>query len=119
MLRDYTVVLWLLKFGTLINLFFLINTRRPASADAEAHILLLAQIFFAVSAYRCLFPVRYEHNAVFHDSILSSIFMTRLFATFSEIAYIFFVFSRPSFAQYRSCGMGDRFFLADGYAGRD
>src|SRR5216683_7970406 len=35
------------------------------------------------------FPVRYEHNVVFHDSIFSSIFVTRLFATFSEIAYIF------------------------------
>jgi hypothetical protein len=42
-----------------------------------------------VSAYRCLFPVRYEHNVVFHNSIFSSIFVTRLFATFSEIAYIF------------------------------
>ena len=49
----------------------------------------LPQILFAVSAYRCLFPVRFEHNVVFHDSIFSSIFVTRLLATFSEIALIF------------------------------
>jgi hypothetical protein len=88
-LGDYTTALWLLKCGTFINLYFLVNTRRLAFGNAEAHILPLAQIFFAVSAYRCLFPVRYEHNVVFHDSILSSIFVTRLFATFSEVAYIF------------------------------
>src|SRR5262249_48335677 len=33
--------------------------------------------------------VRYEHNVVFHDSIFSSIFATRLFATIAEIAYIY------------------------------
>jgi hypothetical protein len=89
MLRDYTVVLWLLKLGTLINLYFLANTMRLPPAEADAYVVLPAQILFAVSAYRCLFPVRYEHNVVFHDSIFSSIFLTRLFATFSEIAYIF------------------------------
>ena len=89
MFRDYTIVLWLLKLGSLINLYFLVNTRPLASGDADAYIVLPAQILFAVSAYRCLFPVRYEHNVVFHDSIFSSIFVTRLFATFSEIAYIF------------------------------
>ena len=89
MFRDYTIVLWLLKFGSLINLYFLVNTRPLTSGGADAYIVLPAQILFAVSAYRCLIPVRYEHNVVFHDSIFSSIFVTRLFATFSEIAYIF------------------------------
>jgi hypothetical protein len=89
MFRDYTIVLWLLKLGGLINLYFLVNTRLLASGDADAYIVLPAQILFAVSAYRCVFPVRYEHNIVFHDSIFSSIFVTRLFATFFEIAYIF------------------------------
>jgi hypothetical protein len=89
MLRDYTIVLWLLKLGALINLYFLVSTRMLASGDPDGYILLPAQILFAVSAYRCLFPVRYEHNVVFHDSIFSSIFVTRLLATFSEIAYIF------------------------------
>ncbi|HKN00122.1 MAG TPA: hypothetical protein VJX23_06365 [Candidatus Binataceae bacterium] len=89
MFRDYTLVLWLLKLGSLINLYFIVNTGLIASGDADAYILLPAQILFAVSAYRCLFPVRYEHNIVFHDSIFSSIFVTRLLATFSEIAYIF------------------------------
>ena len=89
MLRDYTIYLWLLKLGGLINLYFLAKTLPLPSDDAHAYIILPAQIFFAVSAYRCLFPVRYDHNVVFHDSIFSSIFVTRLFATFSEIAYIF------------------------------
>ena len=87
--RDYTIVLWLLKLGGLINLYFLVNTRRLASGDADAYIVLPAQIFFAVSAYRCVFPVRYENNVVFHNCIFSSIFVTRLSATFSEIAIIF------------------------------
>jgi hypothetical protein len=89
MFRDYTIVLWLLKLGGLINLYFLVNTFLLPASGAEAYIVLPAQILFAVSAYRCVFPVRYEHNVVFHDSIFSSIFLTRLLATFSEIAYIF------------------------------
>ena len=87
--RDYTIVLWLLKLGGLINLYFLVNTFLLPPAEAESYIVLPARILFAVSAYRCLFPIRYEHNVVFHDSLFSSIFLTRLLATFSEIAYIF------------------------------
>ena len=71
MFRDYTVVLWVLKLGSLINLYFLVSTRLLASGDPDTYIVLPAQILFAVSAYRCLFPVRYEHNVVFHDSIFS------------------------------------------------
>jgi len=87
--RDYTIVLWLLKLGALLNLYFLKNTLRLQSGDAGTYVVLPAQILFVVSAYRCLFPVRYEHNVVFHDSIFSSIFVTRLLATFCEIGYIF------------------------------
>jgi hypothetical protein len=89
MLRDYTIFLWLLKLGALINLYFLVNTLLIASGGVDPYVVVPSQILFAVSAYRCLFPVRYEHNVVFHDSILSPIFVTRLFATFSEIGYIF------------------------------
>ena len=31
MFRDYTIVLWLLKLGGLINLYFLLNTHLIAS----------------------------------------------------------------------------------------
>jgi len=48
-----------------------------------------ALVFFAVSAFRCLFPIRYEHHIVFHDSPFSSIFWTRVLATLSEVFYIF------------------------------
>src|SRR5262245_10146583 len=85
MKRDYTVPLWLLKLGAPLNVYFLLST--PDSGDP--FIVVPARILFAVSAFRCLFPVRYEHNVVFHDSILSSIFLTRLLATFAEIAYVF------------------------------
>jgi len=78
-----------LKLGCLINLYFLVKTHLLGSGHADVYVVLSAQILFAVSAYRCLFPVRYEHNVVFHDSIFSSIFVTRLLATFSEIAFIF------------------------------
>jgi len=84
--RDYTAFLWLLKLGAVPNLYFLVST---ATVHAAAYLLVPAQIFFAVSIYRCLFPVRYEHDVVFHESVFSSVFVTRLLATFAEVAYIF------------------------------
>jgi hypothetical protein len=85
MSRDYTVPLWLLKLGAPLNVYFLLTT--PDAGDPL--ITAPARILFAVSAFRCLLPVRYEHNVVFHDSIFSSIFLTRLLATFAEVAYVF------------------------------
>jgi hypothetical protein len=82
---NYIIGLWLLKLGALLNVILLLNT--PQTGDPL--IIVPAQIFFAVSAFRCLFPVRYEHHVVLHDSILSSIFLTRSLATVTEIAYIF------------------------------
>jgi len=87
--RDYTVFLWLLKLGALVNLYLLAHTPAPFAPGVDPYLVLPAQIFFVVSLYRCLFPVRYEHNVVFHDSIFSSIFATRLLATIAEIAYIY------------------------------
>ncbi len=81
--------LWLLKLGALANIYFLVNTRGLAGALTHAPLILPAQILFAVSAYRCLFPVRYEDNVVFHNSALSSVFVTRLLATVSEVAYVY------------------------------
>jgi hypothetical protein len=89
MSADFTTRLWLLKLGALLNLYFLADTFAPAASGADAHLLVPARILFAVSAYRCLFPVRYEHNVVFHDSPFSSIFVTRLFATFSEVTCVY------------------------------
>jgi len=86
MRRDYSTFLWLLKLGALPNLYFGLCT---AAISPDPYIVVPAQIFFAVSLYRCLFPVRYEHYVVFHHSVWSSVFATRLLATFSEVAYIF------------------------------
>jgi hypothetical protein len=83
--RDYTLQLWLLKLGAPLNVYFLLNI--PDAGDPL--IGVPARILFTVCAFRCLFPVRYEGNVVFHDSIVSSIFLTRLLATFAEVAYIF------------------------------
>lgn len=89
MLKDLKIFLWLLKLGTLVNLYFLWQTFIPPLVSVDVHVIIPARILFAVSAFRCLFPVRYKDNIVFHDSPLSSIFMTRLFATFSEVALIY------------------------------
>ncbi len=89
MFNDFTIFLWLLKIGALVNLYFLASTHGLAGNTTDPHILVPAQILFAVSAYRCLFPVGYKGTVVFHDSPLSSIFLTRLLATFSEVAYIY------------------------------
>ena len=84
--NDFTTFLWLLKLGALVNLYFLAKT---VGLDGNPHIIIPAQIFFIVSIYRCLFPVHYKDNTVFHQSFFSSIFFTRLLATFSEVAYIY------------------------------
>ena len=85
----YKFFLWLLKLGTLLNLYLFSKTLIPPLVFADIHILIPAQIFFIVSAFRCFFPVSYVSSAVLHDSLFSSIFLTRLLATFSEVAYIY------------------------------
>ncbi|HZR35343.1 MAG TPA: hypothetical protein VFA75_08190 [Nevskia sp.] len=90
---DCTAFLWLLKLGTVANLWFLLETASALGQGLDPWLGVPAQIFFAVSAYRCLFPVRYETSAVFHRSVFSSIFATRVFATVSEVVYIY-AFSR-------------------------
>ena len=89
MFHDFTTFLWLLKLGALLNLYFLANTLAPPASAADPRLVVPAQILFAVSAFRCLFPNQYKGNVVFHDTPLSSIFLTRLLATFSEVAYIY------------------------------
>ena len=89
MFRDFTIFLWLLKLGALVNLYFLANTLVPPGNTVDPHLLVPAQILFAVSAFRCLFPNQYKASVVFHDSPLSSIFLTRLLATFAEVAFIY------------------------------
>jgi hypothetical protein len=89
MFSDFTIFLWLLKLGALVNLYFLANTCGLSPGTTDAHIVVPAQILFAVSGYRCLFPVWYKDNAVFHRSPFSSIFLTRLLATFAEVAFIY------------------------------
>ncbi len=86
---DFTLFLWLLKLGAPINLYFLARSLDLTAEAIDPRIVVPAQILFAVSAYRCLFPVGYKGNIVFHDSPVSSIFVTRLLATFSEVAYIY------------------------------
>jgi len=88
MLRDFTLFLWLLKLGALLNLYLLANTLVPPASAVDRSLLVPAQILFAVSAFRCLFPNQYKGYVVFHDSPLSSIFLTRLLATFAEIGFV-------------------------------
>jgi hypothetical protein len=85
--KDLSALLWLLKLGAIVNLVLLVSASTLPAPDP--HALVPAQILLAVSAFRCLFPNRYVDNVVFHDTALSSIFLTRLLATFSEVAYIY------------------------------
>jgi hypothetical protein len=89
MIKDLKNFLWLLKLGALVNIYFLVRTLSSPIASADVHVEIPAVILFSVSSFRCLFPVRYKDNIVFHDSPLSSIFLTRLLATFSEGALIY------------------------------
>ena len=84
---DFKNLLWLLKLGAGVNLYFIATVMAIVTPDPQ--VVVPALILLAVSAFRCLFPNRYLDNIVFHDSPLSSIFLTRLLATFSEVAYIF------------------------------
>jgi hypothetical protein len=86
---NFTVVLWALKLGALANLYFLANTFALGSGVVDPHIVIPAQILFAVSGYRCLFPNRYKENVVLHASLLSSTLVTRVLATFAEVAWIY------------------------------
>lgn len=87
--NDFTLFLWLLKLGALVNLYFLANTFALGPGETDPHIVVPAQILFAVSGYRCLFPNRYKDNVVLHESPLSSTLVTRVLATFVEIAWIY------------------------------
>ena len=84
---DFKALLWLLKLGALVNVYLLASLLALATPDP--HVVVPALILLGVSAFRCLFPNRYLDNVVFHDSPLSSIFPTRVLATFSEVAYIY------------------------------
>jgi hypothetical protein len=83
-----TPFLWALKLGAPFNLYLLATTFAPPLSDAPPGILIPARILLAVSAFRCLFPVIYKGHIAFHDTGLSSIFLTRFLATFSEVAYV-------------------------------
>ena len=84
---DFKILLWILKLGALVNVYFIVSLLGLEAFDLYA--VVPALILLGVSAFRCLFPNRYLDNVVFHDSPLSSIFLTRLLATFSEVAYIY------------------------------
>jgi hypothetical protein len=87
--RDFTAFLWLLKLGAPFNLWLLTSTFASPESAADPRLLVPARILFAVSAFRCLFPNQYKGNVVFHDTSLSSIALTRLLATFAEVAFIY------------------------------
>jgi hypothetical protein len=89
MRSDFTILLWLLKLGALINLYFLVSTLLVPVDSANPHIIIPALILFAVSGYRCLFPNRYKDNVVLHDTVLSSTLITRVLATFVEVSWIY------------------------------
>jgi len=89
MTKDIKIFFWLLKIGAGVNIYFLVQSLSNQQVSTDPNIIIPAWIFFIVSAFRCLFPVRYRGNLIFHNSPFSSIFLTRLLATFSETALIY------------------------------
>jgi hypothetical protein len=89
MSKDFTIFLWLLKLGALANIYFFASTLALKSGATDPHIIIPAQILFAVSAYRCVFPNRYKDNIVLHATVLSSTLVTRTLATLVEVAWIY------------------------------
>jgi hypothetical protein len=77
----------MLVAGTFLNLYLLYRLN-ILHGSVPTEMLLPAQIFCAVNGFRCLFPNRYNGNVVLHDTLLSSIFLTRTLATVAEIAWI-------------------------------
>ena len=87
--KNIEFFLWSLKIGAILNIYFLYQTFTNPLICNNYNLLIPSRIFFLVSIYRCLFPVNYVGSFVFHKSIFSSVFITRLFATFSEVAMIY------------------------------
>jgi hypothetical protein len=85
--NDFRILLWALKLGALVNLYLIAGLFALATPDP--YVVIPGLILLGVSFFRCLFPNRYLENIVFHDTPLSSIFLTRCLATFSEVAYIY------------------------------
>ena len=88
---DLRSFLYALKIGTITNLFFVVHALTLPAEQRDPHLVVPGAILFSVSAWRCFFPNRYEGNRVLHDTVLSSAFLTRVLATFSEVAYVYFL----------------------------
>ena len=87
---DLAPFLHALKIGVATNLAFAVHALGLPAAEHDAPLVFLATVLFVVSAWRCAFPNRYEGNVVLHDTVLASAFVTRVLATFSEVAYVAF-----------------------------
>ena len=87
MRSDFKALLWILKIGAGVNVYLFASLL--SLSNPKPQVVVPGLILLGVSGFRCLFPNRYLENIVFHDSPLSSIFLTRILATFSEVAYIY------------------------------
>lgn len=87
---DISTGLWALSAGALINLGLLVFLLTASGTGPRDFLVLTpAAVLYVVSAFRCVFPNRYEDQIVFHDTPLSSIMLTRLLATAVEVSWIF------------------------------
>ena len=65
----YKYLLWMLKMGTLVNFYFLLQTIVTPISSVDPYLLIPAQILFLVSAYRCMFPVNYSNYITKHIDV--------------------------------------------------
>lgn len=77
-----------MAFGAFTNAWCLYKTQ-SLHEDVPNSILIPAQVFIAVCGYRCIFPNRYNACVVLHDTMFSSIWITRFLATFSETFWLY------------------------------
>ena len=114
---DFKTLLWILKIGAGVNVYLVASLL--ALSNPNPQVVVPGLILLGVSGFRCLYPNRYLENIVFHDSPLSSIFLTRCLATFSEVAYIYQFSYVIRFFQRRTRWLGRQPFLGDGGASRN
>jgi hypothetical protein len=84
---DHTWLPQMLVVGLVTNMY-LLDLSFDLHPDVPQGILIPAQVFILVAAFRCTFPNRYNNNIVLHDTWFSCTWLTRFMATFSETFWL-------------------------------
>ena len=86
--KQRTKIPYYIKIGSISNAMLLYLTFY-LNLDAPSYSLTPARIFLFVNMFRCTFPNHFHNKIVLHDTLLSSIWITRFLATFSEVIFMY------------------------------